>query len=287
MIFSTQTMTPVARFGLVKGIKLLCEAGYPAIDYSISYVREESDLPTDADLSAVLEVAKRYGVTFNQAHAPFGYANWYSVIEPKLPRIFEICSKLGVRQVVIHPLQPGPYRGHEKEIFDLNLAFYRGLVPLADRAGVRIAIENMWQRNAVSRVIVDDICAAPAELANLYDALDDPAHFTVCLDIGHAALCNREPEDLIRAIGHDRLGALHVHDVDYIDDLHTLPGMGKVNWDRVCRALGEIDYKGELTLESGKFLEGFEADFYPRAIRFTADRARYLADKVDAYRKTK
>ena len=283
MLFSTSTGRPMRLFGFEKGVSLYCEAGFPALDFTMR--TDASVLPTDDDLAAVKRIADEHGVIFNQAHAPFGYANWYSLIEPKLPRIFEICSKLGVPRVVIHPLQPGPYRGHEKEIFDLNLAFYRGLIPLSDRAGVKIAIENMYRRNPVTHLIIDDICADPAELANLYDALDDPAHFTVCLDIGHAALCNREPEDLIRALGHDRLGALHVHDVDYKEDLHTLPGMSRIDWDKVCRALGEIDYVGELTLESGNFLVGFEEDFYPTAIRFTADRARYLANKVDAYRK--
>ena len=285
MIFSSQTQTPVARFGLVKGIELLCEAGYPAIDYSISYVREESDLPTDADLAAMLEVAGRYGVKFNQAHAPFGYQLFTTKTMKILPKIFAAVAKLGVDKMVIHPLQPGRYYGHEKEIFDLNVGFYRGLTPLAKEYGVKVAIENMWQFNPVSREIVDDICASPKELSDLYDAVDDPDNFTVCLDVGHVPLCNREPEDAIKIIGHDRLGALHVHDVDYVNDLHTLPGMGKIDWDKVCRALGEIDYKGEFTLEADMFLDRLEDEFFPTALRFMSDRARFLAGKVDSYRK--
>ena len=73
MIFATQTQTTAGRFGLVKGTEMLCQAGYPAIDFSISFVREESDLPSDADLFAMKETAARYGAFFNQAHAPFGY----------------------------------------------------------------------------------------------------------------------------------------------------------------------------------------------------------------------
>ena len=285
MIYSTQTFDPVKRFGLEKGVELLCEAGYPALDYSISYVKEESDLPSEGEVAKMKAVADRYGVFFNQAHAPFGYELFTTKTLAFLPKIFAVCQKLGVRQMVIHPLQPGRYYGHEKEIFDLNVDFYRSIAPLAKDSGVKIAMENMWQHNPVSRLIVDDICADPKELADLFDAVDDPDNFTVCLDIGHVPLCNREPEDAVRIIGHDRLGALHVHDVDYKSDLHTLPGMGKVNWDAVCRALGEIDYKGEFTLEADNFLVRFENDFYPTALRFMADRAKYLADKVDSYRK--
>ena len=285
MIYSTQTFDSVKRFGLEKGVELLAQAGYPALDYSISYVKEESDLPSDGEIAKMKAAAARYGVYFNQAHAPFGYELFTTKTLLFLPKIFEVCQKLGVGQMVIHPLQPGRYYGHEKEIFDLNVDFYRSIAPLAKDSGVKIAMENMWQHNPVSRLIVDDICADPKELADLFDAVDDPDNFTVCLDIGHVPLCNREPEDAVRIIGHDRLGALHVHDVDYKDDRHTLPGMGKVNWDAVCRALGEIDYKGDFTLEADNFLVRFENDFYPTALRFMADRAKYLSDKVDAYRK--
>ena len=284
MIFATQTQMTADRFGLVKGTEMLCQAGYPAIDFSISFVKEEKDLPSDADLAAMKETAARYGAFFNQAHAPFGYQLFTTKIMPFLPKIFAAAAKVGARQMVIHPLQPGRYYGREKEIFDLNADFYRGLAPLAKEYGVKVAIENMWQYNPVSHEIVDDICADPRELADLYDAVDDPDNFTVCLDIGHVPLCNREPEDAVRILGHDRLGALHVHDVDYVNDLHTLPGMGKINWDTVCRALGEIDYKGEFTLEADMFLCRFEDEFFPTALRFMADRARFLAELVDSYR---
>ena len=284
MIYSTQTFDPVKRFGLEKGVELLCEAGYPALDYSISYVKEESDLPSEGEVAKMKAVAERYGVFFNQAHAPFGYELFTTKTLAFLPKIFAVCQKLGVRQMVIHPLQPGRYYGHEKEIFDLNVDFYRSIAPLAKDSGVKIAMENMWQHNPVSRLIVDDICADPKELADLFDAVDDPDNFTVCLDIGHVPLCNREPEDAVRIIGHDRLGALHVHDVDYVNDLHVLPGFGKIKWDLVCRALGEIDYKGDFTLESDNTFIPFEPEFYPTVARFMADRARFLAEKVDSYR---
>lgn len=284
MLFGTQTQRPVSAFGLVGGIKLLCEAGYPALDLSLD-VADLSELPTDEEAKEAKAVGDAYGVIFHQAHAPFGYQKFVTKIQPEFWRVFAFASGFGVRQMVVHPLQPGRYYGHEKEIFDLNVTFYRSLLPLIEKYGVKVAIENMWQHHPVSRLIVDDICADPKELADLYDALDDPDHFTVCLDIGHVPLCNREPEDAIRIIGHDRLGALHVHDVDYVDDLHVLPGLGKIKWDTVCRALGEIDYAGEFTLESDNTFIPFEKEFYPNVARFMAERARFLSEKVDAYRK--
>lgn len=60
--------------------------------------------------------------------------------------------------------------------------------------------------------------------------------------------------------------------------------MKKLDFDAVARALADVNYDGELTLEADNFLRGFDQDFYPRAAKFMADRARYIADKVEAYR---
>jgi hypothetical protein len=86
------------------------------------------------------------------------------------------------------------------------------------------------------------------------------------------------------AVGGKRVHALHVHDVDYINDCHTLPGAQKLDFDAVAKALADIDYDGELTLEADNFLRGFGVEFFPQAAKFMADRARFIADKVDAYR---
>ena len=163
----------------------------------------------------------------------------------------------------------------------MNMEFYRSLIPLADAHGVRICIENMWQGHPVTHRICDDVCADPHELATYYDTLNDPKHFTVCLDIGHVALCGREPEDAIRILGRDRLGALHVHDVDYVSDLHQLPGIGKINWGNVLQALADIRYAGELTLEADSFLHRYDDAYLPTATRFMADTAKYMADKLE------
>ena len=98
-------------------------------------------------------------------------------------------------------------------------------------------------------------------------------------------LCGREPEDAIRTLGHDRLGSLHVHDTDYRADLHTLPGMGSINWKRVTAALAEINYKGEFTLEADNFLKNYPTEHFPAAMRFMAQTAGYLAAEIDAARK--
>ena len=285
MLYSCQTCHLASRLGINAAVDAMLDAGYPALDISL-FGNNGFMLADDwrETAKALRSKAETLGAVFNQAHAPFGggYEHYTKNLIPTFPRVFEFCEELGVRQIVVHPLQQGRYYGRERELFDMNMDFYRSLIPLSDKHGIKIAIENMWQTHPVTHRICDDVCADPHELAAYFDTLNDPEHFTVCLDIGHVALCGREPEDAIRVLGHDRLGALHVHDVDYINDLHTIPYLGRVNWSAVVDALADIRYKGEFTMESDAFLARYPNDFLPTATRFMADTTKYLAEKLEA-----
>lgn len=290
MLLSTQTHIMVNRFGLDEGLRLLMDAGYPALDLTMFDCNEYLFAPDWKETARRIKaMADERSVVFNQAHAPFGggYEHYTKNLVPLMPRVFEFASLIGVRQVIVHPLQRGRYYGHEAELFDLNREFYASLAPYARDCGVKIAIENMWQRHPVNRYIVDDVCANPHELAAYFDAQNDPNTFTVCLDLGHVALCGREPEDAIRTIGHDRLGALHVHDVRYVDDDHTLPGMGLINWDAVLQALVDIDYQGEFTFEADSFLVRYDKEFLPTVAKFMCDCGKHMVSRIEALKAQK
>ena len=289
MLYSTTIWNATRVFGIEEGVEKLIDAGFPALDFGFfgdySYIDEPNYKERFSELR---KYANSRGVIFNQAHAPFGggYKVYTTEKVPKFPRVFEVCSLLGIERVVVHPLQDGRYYGKEEELFARNMDFYRSLAPIAKEWGVKICIENMWQRHPHAGYIIDDVCAPPEELVRYYDTLDDSEAFDICLDLGHVALCGREPEDAIRTIGHDRLGALHVHDVDYKDDIHTLPGLGLLNWDNICRALADIDYKGVFTLEAdGRYYEKTDKEFLPTAFRFMSDTAKFFAEKIEKYKK--
>lgn len=287
MLFSTTLDCLADDFGREKGIEIIADAGFPAIDFSM-FRNLEFAFADDWKETAkkYRDIANCRGVIFNQAHAPFGggMEKYKKESVPMFPRLFEFASLLGIKQIIVHPLQKIPYLGHEEEMFELNMEFYRSLAPYAKNCGIKIAIENMWQSRPVTGYICDDVCADPRELNRYYDTLNDPEIFTVCLDLGHVALCGREPQDAVRIIGHDRLGALHVHDVDYVRDLHTLPGCARINWDAVCHALADIDYKGDFTLEADNFLQKFDVEFRPTATSFMADVCKHLTGKIEAYK---
>ena len=284
MLFSTQTDMLARTFGLEKAMEMFAEAGYPALDISL-FNRNEPPFVGDFREYAekIRSKADALGIKFIQAHAPFywKYEVYVNEIIPLLPKAVEFCSLIGVRDIVVHPIQNGRYYGKEKEIFDLNVEFYKSLAPTARKFGVRIGIENMWQNHPVNRHICDDILADPHELARMYDVLNDPEVFTVNLDLGHVALCGREPDDAIRIIGKERLGALHVHDVDYCSDMHTLPGTSKLKWEKICQALADVDYCGSFNLEADAFYLGFPQRHYQAVTNFMADTCRMFVGMIE------
>jgi len=288
MLYSSNISMVMRREGisLFDTVKMFIDAGFPAIDLSFTkydFAMAENYKETARELKKLVD---SHGVIFNQAHAPYGggYEKYSTETFKNLPRVIEFAGLVGVKNIVIHPLQKIRYYGREEEMFSLNMDFYSKLAPYAKDAGVKIAIENMWQNHPINNYIVDDIGADPRELCRYYDTLSDPEAFTICLDVGHVALCGREPEDAVRIVGHDRLGAIHAHDVDYVNDLHTLPGLSKLNWEAICQALGEIDYIGDFTLESNEFMRRYPTEHLPAVLKFMAETAKLYANKIDNYR---
>ena len=97
-----------------------------------------------------------------------------------------------------------------------------------------------------------------------------------------------EAHDFVRALGHDRLQALHIHENDYQGDLHVMPYAGKMNWKELMISLGEIDYTGDFTYElSGSYVDTADDDFLPIAVKYAYDVAKYLMGIIDENRPQK
>ena len=287
MLFAQNTSFLTAKFGVEKVVNMLADAGFPAVDITMSAIPDPPFCDDWRELALRLKaIGEERGITYIQGHAPVGgWEHYIKNVIPMLPDVFEFAGILGIPNVVVHPIMRGYYYDDKDAMFAENIEFYKSIAPLAKKNGVKIALENMWQRHRVSNHIGDCVGADPNELVALYETLADPEAFTICLDMGHVALCCREPEDAIRIIGGERLGCIHAHDVDYVEDLHVLPGLGKINWDKVCRALAEVNYNGCFTLESGRTYRNFDDAQLPTVLKFMADTTRYLAEKVEAYKK--
>lgn len=288
MLISTQTGYTVSRFGFERAMLLLKDAGYDRLDLSLFEMTNESSVYASSDWRRVVEERRAFadanGIRFNQSHAPFAF-NWAdegireSTAKPRIERSLEISAMMGAELVVVHPLHWLPYIGHEAEMRELNIEYYRSLIPLARNYGIRIALENMWQREVKRKCICADVAGHAKEHAELIDAIDSE-WVVACLDVGHSSLVGEEAQDAIRILGHDRLKSVHIHDNDYQGDRHTLPGLGLMNWDEIMKAFDEIRYDGEFTYEADCFLKCFDDEYYPKAVEFMIQTARYLISKT-------
>ena len=294
MLFSTTTASAVRNFGIAEGIEVLASAGYPCLDVHIADHTEA--IRNDEWLSIAKEyklAAETAGIKYNQGHAPFGGGalpdgrSKYVVEKAHLmPKALEFAAIAGVETVIIHPLNfmEIGFQGSEELHFERNMEFFSKLTPIARDLGIKIGIENLWHTSSRTGTIFGVTCSDPREHIRYVTSLDAPDVFCACLDLGHSALVDRKPEDVIRTLGHDVLGALHVHDVDYKTDLHTAPFQGKLNWEEICRALGEINYKGILTFEADSFISKLPKELFKEGIDFMVKIGKYLSDKIDSYR---
>ena len=282
MILSTQTDATARTFGLEKAVEMIARAGFDAVDLSMFYEDSTQWMFAPGFESRILaakKVAEENGVYFNQAHAPFPTVKandeeYNRVNLPRVIRSIEIAGMAGVKNIVVHPVV---FPENQKEN---NLKMYMDLLPHAKRAGVKIAVENMWGRDPRRGIIVKNVCSDAAELADYADAL--PAEwFTVCLDIGHVGLVGEYEAPTIEALGADRLTCVHIHDNDYIHDSHVAPFTMKLPWEQIAAAFAKIGYRGDITLEADNTLTPLPPALYDAGLRFMHAAGRQLIRMIE------
>ena len=264
MILS-QTINCVLRFGSINAIKMIAGAGFDAIDYEMDDAFKNKSITSDEErkkyVISLLEEAKKNGVYFNQAHA-ITYIpaqdpeESHRLVKETNKKVIEIASLMDIKTLVVHPASFGGYVGNEEYVFERNMKYFKELLPFAEEYGVKLACENMWCNDKRKKVSIGSVCGNPYEHCRYVDAMNN-GMFVACLDVGHSSLAGREAQDCIRVLG-DRLQALHIHDNDYLDDMHTLPGLSEMNWDEITKALADIDYKGDFTLETDHFFDSLD-----------------------------
>lgn len=282
MKLSTATSRVERAFGLKGAIDMIAGAGFDALDFSAGYEEYQTDTYDKAYYTEMKKYAESKGVYFNQAHGPGGSS--FKNEEANKKRYQEViitmknASYLGAETIIIHPCQHLNYyvEGNDEILFEYNMNFYKSLIPYCEEYGIKVALENMWQ---YPNMISHSTCSRPEEFVRYIDELNSP-WLVACLDLGHSVLCREQPDAFIKKLG-SRLTNLHVHDVDGIKDLHTLPYFGITDWDAVMDALKAIDYKGDFTYEANGFLIDKPQELYPYYLKLMAETGRYLISKFE------
>ncbi len=288
MILSVETVSVSERFGDERAFELIKEAGFDGVDYSFYWCKNrENPLLFDnyRERAAVLrKKLDELGLVCYQAHAPFSLKYDTPKDDPQwieLERSLEFASILGVKTIIVHSFAIPIEKRYDIDFVKFNLDFYKSLQPLCERFGIKIGVENLFIKDKQHKRILSRL-GYPYEM-NYFMAQLDPKYFTVCVDIGHAALTD-DAADYIRRVKHGSIGALHVQDNDYLDDRHILPFMGVQNWEDIISALAESGYDGDFTLEVFKFLRAYPDAMVPNTLRFACETGRYLIGRLEEKR---
>lgn len=284
MKISTEIASAARLVGEERAIALCAEAGFDAWDFSLFRMVNYDwwhDLthPTTHPLAQgnyrvfarrLRRLGEDCGISCNQSHAP--YPSYCPAIRDSLKRAIECTAIAGGDVCVIHPMNRASMRE--------NCEMFSELLPFAKEYGVRIAAENMWEWNSERNEACAAACSHHEEFRAYLDALDDES-FVACLDVGHAEMrgLGTSAVEMIHALG-DKLAALHIHDNDRHHDSHQLPFSMEIDFAAVMRALREVGYVGDLTLEADRYLSAYKKRV-PEGLRNMAAAARRLAEMFE------
>lgn len=263
MKISTEIQSTSRHVGEEKAIELLAKAGFDCWDFSMfEMVRLnwstmeiiENDHPLNGNqwrdfAKKLRHIADECGIECNQSHAPFPSR---IVGMDYLKRAIECTAIAGGKICIIHP--------DNNSSAEENAKMYNELLPFAKEHGVKIATENMWNWEKDAPTSSPAACSTSEDFCKHIDIVNDP-YFVACLDLGHAEMrgSGDGAPNMIRALG-SRLQALHIHDNDCLGDSHQIPFSMNIDFGAIAKALKDIDYKGELTLEADRHLNSFSKE---------------------------
>lgn len=233
------------------------DAGIFGVNLSFSEI--QGLLNDDFDLDGFAERFLGCGMTARFAHAPMFYPfvfdrtdgkKWEKPIRIGL----KLAAKCGVTDYVIHPgtVVDEDRRYLPEASLERNRSYLRPYVELGAKLGVRIALENgVCQPWDEKPPILRDVSPGFEELIALTDGFNEAYGKEVCgicFDFGHAHLAHCDIPSEIHRVGR-RLRVTHIHDNDGAWDQHRPIGEGSIDWQGAVKALKDIGYDGELSLE--------------------------------------
>lgn len=282
MKISTEIQSAAKIVGEEKAVELIAKAGFDAWDFSLFSMcaydwRTRSVLPSEHVLAGnkAIDFAKKLkkigldnGIICNQSHAPF--PTGCEGIRAKLQLAIECTAEAGGKICVIHP-------DNDKDARQ-NAEMYLELLPFAKACGVKIATENMWDWDNAKDQAAPAACSSPQSFLEHLNAVNDE-YFVACLDVGHAEMrgLNTNSVEMIRALS-GKLQALHLHDNDLWHDSHQIPFSMHIDFVKIIKALREIDYQGDFTLEADAYLGCYDKNNVFEGIKNLADSAKKLRD---------
>jgi L-ribulose-5-phosphate 3-epimerase len=221
--------SPLATFQLLK------DAGFEGVEL-IS--------PSELDLKEVLAARDKTGLVI---HGVSGSRHWRDTLSDPDPAVvargmaairqeFADCKAYGGTTVLVVPAVVNKKVGY-RDAYKRSQENIRKLIPDAEAHGIKIAIEEVWNKFLLS----------PVEFARYIDEFDSPwvgAYF----DVGNVVEFGY-PEEWIRELG-KRILKVHIKEYAKAKRFsYSLGEGGEIDWSAVRAALADAGYTGWITAE--------------------------------------
>lgn len=202
--------------------------------------------PNKLDRDEVLRARDKTGIVI---HGVSGSTHWKSPLSDPDPKVVEIsleairqemadCKAYGGTTVLVVPAVVNKDVSY-RDAYKRSQENIRKLLPDAEKHGIKIAIEEVWNKFLLS----------PIEFARYIDEFESPwvgAYF----DVGNIVEYGY-PQEWIRELG-KRILKIHIKEYKKEKRFGYLLGEGEIDWPAVRTALIDIGYEGWITAEVPK-----------------------------------
>ncbi len=207
---------------------------------------KQMEVPTVEDDQQAVKIKEAAGKAGLRIHSVMNQAHWKYPISSPDPAVVETSMKgmekslhqaklYGADAVLLVPAVVAAGTTYE-QAWERSQKQIRKLIPLAEKLGVIIAVEEVWNRFLLTA----------RDFAQYVDEFESPmvkAYF----DVGNVVHYG-VPQQWIRQLG-KRIVKVHLKDYKYREREFVNLGDGDVDWPEVAKALREIGYHGVATVE--------------------------------------
>jgi sugar phosphate isomerase/epimerase len=206
-------------------------------DFVDLFIEEDQAAPDKIDIEKTKKILKKYNldvVGHCACYLPIGSSSRIlrQAAIKEILRCFEVYKKLNTEFVTIHADWPNGLFSTEEGIA-FQVETLREVVKKADDFGLNAMYEPI-------NTGMDDI-------ENVSAILNEVKGLFFHLDIGHANLFGKKPEEFIIEF-HKKMKHVHLHDNNGYSDQHLPMGCGNINWEEVLECLKKY-YDGTITVE--------------------------------------
>jgi len=245
---------------IYEAMEQAAQLGFDAIELGIASQGVLTHLTTQSECEAICAEAKKNGLEISGVDSGENWGSSPTSSDVKVretildftQKALQITQWLGTDAYLFVPGAVDVFFLPDAEVVPYDVCYERAtsaisqLLPIAEKLGVTIAIENVWNKFLLSPLEMRDFI-------DMFKSVRVGAYF----DVGNVMLTGY-PDQWIRILG-SRIKRVHIKDFKLA--IGTVEGFvdlldGDVNFEAIKIALAEINYDGYVTAEMIPYVPG-------------------------------